>query len=149
MGSAVKARPVRTFSSITTLSPPAPSPRPSAGVNSHTVAEVQDVYADARERLLQKVPGVVSQTELDTFLAVGSSSSCTTISHARDLLESIRSDGQYRGRFHKFFEAVHSLFEPLRLFKTALDTLCQVQSAFCLVWGSMKLLIEVSNTILL
>jgi hypothetical protein len=105
--------------------------------------EVQDVYAAARDQLRQKIPGIVSLAEFDAFLTVGRSSSCTTDTHARDLLESIRSDAQYRSRFHKFFEAVHTLLEPLRLFKSAFDTLCQAEPTFCLVWGSVKVLIEV------
>ena len=134
-----KLRLGRTFSTTHT----SPPPYTSAAGDSSNMNEVQDVYAAAQDQLRQKIPHTVSQAEFDEFMANGSGSSCTTDTHARDLLESIRSDVKYRSGFHKFFQAVHTLFEPLRLFKSALDTLCQTHSTFCLVWGSMKVLIEV------
>ncbi len=147
MGFTVHVPPSRTFSSTaTTLGGVAPSASPVAtykSSHSNSLHEVHDVYGAALAQLSRKIPDIVSQAEYEAVLASGDPLSSTTDTHARDLLESIRSDAKYHTKFHQFFDAVHALFEPLRLFKSALDTLCQVEPVGCLVWGSVKILIEV------
>ncbi|KAK4156183.1 hypothetical protein C8A00DRAFT_12868 [Chaetomidium leptoderma] len=149
MGSKVKVQPGRTFSSTapTLVGGAAPSTSPSAVAGPSNRNEVQDVYDAALVQLRQKIPSAVSQAEFDAFLAAGGSPSCTTDTQARDLLESIRSDAKYHRGFHKFFNAVHTLLEPLRLLKSALDTFCQVEPVFCYVWGSVKVLIEIAKEV--
>ncbi len=153
IGSTVKVSPGQTFSSTTTtlvaggIAPSASERGAATSTSSHSKSlnEVHDVYEAALAQLRRKIPDTVSQAEYETFLASGNSPLCTTDTDARDLLESIRSDAKYHTKFHKFFDTVHALFEPLRLFKSALDTLCQVEPVGCLVWGSVKILIEVGQ----
>jgi hypothetical protein len=127
---------VATSSSAPTLVPAGPDANGG---------EWQDLYIAALTQLLRKVPETINRDEYDAFIAVSRSPDCTTDIQARDLLQSVQADGKYRGKFHEFFECLHKLLGPLRVFKSALDTLCQVESPFCLVWGSVKLLIEVRD----
>lgn len=143
------------FEAFTAMAhPPLLSPTPtmvSSGSNSTTVPLTSandgtgwnDIYEAALSDLARKIPSEISLKDYESFVKTSTSPDCATETHVRDALESIRDDGHYRGRFHKFFEFINAMFEPLRLFKTGLDTLCQVQSTGCLVWGSLKILLEV------
>lgn len=110
---------------------------PSNGV------EWTDIYQDALVDLRKKVPGEFTLKEYSSFRTATKSRVPLTEQHALDTLQDIRNDGKYSTKFHRFFEFISKMFEPLRLFKSGLDTLCQVEPTACLVWGSMKILIEV------
>nr|XP_036582647.1 uncharacterized protein CTRU02_07200 [Colletotrichum truncatum]KAF6791438.1 hypothetical protein CTRU02_07200 [Colletotrichum truncatum] len=112
-----------------------------------TSTSEDDLFASAIAKLHQKVPHVILQEDYDSFYAGSYSSSCKNIDQARDLLISMGKEKKYRGKFHRFFEGLNRLLEPLRILKDALDTLCQVEGTFCLVWGSMKLLIEIAKEV--
>jgi hypothetical protein len=116
---------------------PSPSPAHNGGL------EWEDLYQAALDELAKKIPREISREEYDSFVESSRSEDCASETHARDVLEDVLREGPYKGKLHRFFATVRKLFEPLRLFKTGMDTLCQVHSTFCLVWGSVKILIEV------
>lgn len=106
----------------------------------------RNIYEAANSQLAEKVPQVITQEELDSFFKACKEDNCTTEGHARDHLLKIQSENKHHGKLHSFFECLNRLFAPLVFFKGALDILCQSHSAFCLVWGSVRALMEVSET---
>lgn len=102
-----------------------------------------DLYKEAVAQLKSKVGHVITQADYESFTATVIP--CTTMAEARNALTSCKNELQieHHSSFFRFFKKLNALFEPLRLFKDALDTLCQVDSASCLVWGSLKVLIQV------
>ncbi len=103
-----------------------------------------DVYLEAIAQLEAKVGRVISRAEFDSF--VESSKSCTTLKQAKFELDKVERECHAKldkTSFHRFFHRLNALFEPLRLIATALDTLSQANSTFCLIWGSLKVLILV------
>jgi hypothetical protein len=120
---------------------PSPSPAHNGGL------EWEDLYQAALDELAKKIPREISREEYDSFVESSRSEDCASETHARDVLEDVLREGPYKGKLHRFFATVRKLFEPLRLFKTGMDTLCQVHSTFCLVWGSVKILIEIAKEV--
>lgn len=116
-----------------------------ASLSNNGKIKAGDIYAAAIHQLVHKVPEAISHKEFDAFVELSTKQDCTTDTQAHDLLKATQADGKYEGAFHKFFMCLDALFGPLRLFKGALDILCQCEPIFCAVWGAMKGLIQVRN----
>lgn len=104
----------------------------------------RDPYQSAITQLADKIGETISQEDYDSFV---NGNTCTTVAEARDLLFSVQDDFKQvckKSSFHRFLQRLNAFFDPLRLFKDALDTLCQVETTCCLIWGSLKVLIQVS-----
>ncbi|KAL1843463.1 hypothetical protein VTJ49DRAFT_1573 [Mycothermus thermophilus] len=104
-----------------------------------------DIDAAALDQLRQRIPRTVKQVEYEAFFEAARS--CTTNTDALDLLKEMQANPKYDRGIHKFFDRVNRLLQPLRLFKRALDTLCQVEPIFTIFWGSVKVLMEIANEV--
>lgn len=131
-----KLQPEPTFSPATTEF--------IASLSNNGKIKAGDIYAAAIHQLVLKVPEAISHKEFDAFVELSTKQDCTTDTQAHDLLKATQAE-KYEGAFHKFFMCLDALFGPLRLFKGALDILCQCEPIFCAVWGAMKGLIQVRN----
>ncbi|KAK4163003.1 hypothetical protein QBC43DRAFT_69327 [Cladorrhinum sp. PSN259] len=132
----------KVLSTATTLTLVAPSTPSTVGNDDD---ETGDIYAAALQKLQSKVPAVITEEEYREFQNDLVANDCNSYTKAKKRLESLRSDEKYQNKFHAFFAAVYRCLEPLRLFQKALDVLCQAEptGTFTLVWGSLRLLMEV------
>ncbi|KAI1319334.1 hypothetical protein F5Y16DRAFT_103100 [Xylariaceae sp. FL0255] len=108
----------------------------------------QDLYLDATAQLETRIGHVISEAEFNSF--VESSKSCLSLEQAKIELERAEKDCNAKfdtTSFLCFFHGLNALFEPLGLIANALDTLCQVHPTFSLLWGSMKLLVNVAREV--
>lgn len=133
-----KLQPEPTFSPATTEF--------IASLSNNGKIKAGDIYAAAIHQLVLKVPEAISHKEFDAFVELSTKQDCTTDTQAHDLLKATQAE-KYEGAFHKFFMCLDALFGPLRLFKGALDILCQCEPIFCAVWGAMKGLIQIAKEV--
>ncbi|KAI1422369.1 hypothetical protein F5Y12DRAFT_799651 [Xylaria sp. FL1777] len=120
----------------------------SGGSLGQTADLEHDLYLEAITQLEAKVDRIISRTEFDSFVEL--SQSCTTLKQAKFEFEEVERECHARlekTSFHRFFHRLNALFEPLELIANALDTLCQTNSTFSLIWGSLKVLISVAREV--
>ena len=116
----------------------------TGGSPDRTADPEHDLDLEAITQLEAKVGCVISKAEFDCFVESGKS--CTSLKRAKFEFDEVERECHTKLKktsFHRFFHGLNALFEPLGLIANALDTLSQVHSTFCLIWGSLKVLISV------
>lgn len=108
-----------------------------------TGTPIADIYAIALDRLRARIGQTITQEEFDRFY---SASRLCSQDAALDALNTA-SAGHHHAHptLRKFVTNVGRLLAPLERFKSALDTFVQVAEPACLIWGSVKVILTVSD----